>query len=127
MSSRCLENPVLGDRQWVLLLGNLDLDAMTGFTHGRWAVFRKGVSPYGAHDMGGNLWEWVRDRYIKDYYHAAPSHDPPGPANASPYHVRCVAAAGAAIVVKSALLTAITTWLPTATWKSASAAFWRRN
>ena len=77
-------NPILDDRQWVLLLGNLDLEAMAGFTHPV-GSFPQGVSPYGAHDMGGNLWEWVRDRYVKDYYHTAPSHDPPGPADASPY------------------------------------------
>ena len=79
-------HPVLGDRQWVLLLGNLNLDAMTGFTRPV-GSFPQGVSPYGAHDMGGNLWEWVHDRYIKDYYRAAPSHDPPGPPDASPYRV----------------------------------------
>lgn len=79
-------NPVLGDRQWVLLLGNLDLGAMTGFTRPV-GSFPQGVSPYGAHDMGGNLWEWVRDRYLKDYYRTAPSHDPPGPTDASPYRV----------------------------------------
>ena len=79
-------HPVLGDRQWVLLLGNLDLDAMTGFTQAV-GSFPQGASPYGAYDMGGNLWEWVRDRYVKDYYHAAPSHDPPGPATDSPYRV----------------------------------------
>ena len=79
-------HPVLGDRQWVLLLGNLDLDAMTGFTRPV-GSFPQSVSPYGAHDMGGNLWEWVHDRYVKDYYHVAPSHDPPGPPDASPYRV----------------------------------------
>ena len=79
-------DPVLGDRQWVLLLGNLDLDAMTGFTRPV-GSFPQGISPYGAHDMGGNLWEWARDRYVKDYYQTAPSHDPPGPAEDSPYRV----------------------------------------
>ena len=78
--------PVLDDRQWVLLLGNLDLEAMAGFTRPV-GSFPQGVSPYGAHDMGGNLWEWVHDRYVKDYYHAAPSHDPPGPPHPSPYRV----------------------------------------
>ena len=79
-------NPVLSDRQWVLLLGNLDLDGVTVFTQPV-GSFPEGASPYGAHDMGGNLWEWARDRYIKDYYQAAPSHDPPGPTDASPYRV----------------------------------------
>ena len=81
-----LGEPVVDDRQWLLLLGNLDLDAMSVFTRPV-GSFPAGASPYGAHDMGGNLYEWVRDRYVKDYYRKAPSNDPPGPTEPSPYRV----------------------------------------
>ena len=81
-----LGDPVVDERQWLHLLGNLDIDAVAVFTRPV-GSFPAGASPYGAHDMGGNLYEWVRDRYIKDYYQNAPSHDPPGPAEPSPYRV----------------------------------------
>lgn len=39
----------------------------------------KGVSPYGAHHMSGNAFEWVNDIYLDEYYNGTPLRNPQGP------------------------------------------------
>lgn len=43
--------------------------------------FEQGKSPYGAHDMAGNLKEWTADWYDPHYYSKSPSRNPKGPAS----------------------------------------------
>jgi formylglycine-generating enzyme required for sulfatase activity len=38
-----------------------------------------GHSPYGAHDMAGNVWEWCKDQYDSGYYAVSPPVNPQGP------------------------------------------------
>jgi eukaryotic-like serine/threonine-protein kinase len=50
--------------------------------------FEAGSSPYGVHDMTGNIWEWVADWYAESYYVVSPGSNPTGPEEAREKVVR---------------------------------------
>jgi formylglycine-generating enzyme required for sulfatase activity len=60
----------------------LDGDTASVGSHGA------GVSPAGAEDLAGNVWEWVGDWYSATYYTESPAADPPGPATGAARVVR---------------------------------------
>ena len=63
-------NPSLGDYAWYS--GN-------NSPSGPKVVGGKKPNDWGLHDMHGNVWEWVQDRYSSNYYNNSPRVDPPGP------------------------------------------------
>jgi formylglycine-generating enzyme required for sulfatase activity len=53
--------------------------AMSVKATGPVGAYPRGMSPSRVHDMAGNVWEWVADRFDKAYYRKSPDRNPRGP------------------------------------------------
>jgi formylglycine-generating enzyme required for sulfatase activity/serine/threonine protein kinase len=42
-------------------------------------VGQKKPNAWGLYDMHGNVWQWIANYYLPDYYQKSPREDPPGP------------------------------------------------
>ena len=78
-------------------------------TNTTWAVgsIPAGDSPYGLHDMAGNVWEWNRDWYASPYTAGAQT-DPVGPGSASNRVYRGGSFNGVAVILRAGLRNFVT-------------------
>ena len=76
-------NPIGGNYPWGKAAPNPSLAHYGGQERKplRIGSFPRGASPFGVHDLAGNVAEWVSDWWQPDYYEQSPPNDPQGPAD----------------------------------------------
>lgn len=58
---------------------NMNDSQYQGYQTAPVGLYPSGASPYGCEDMAGNVDEWCKDWYARNYYSESPTNDPQGP------------------------------------------------
>ncbi len=86
--------------------GGNDVDAVAWYSGNSGSkthpVGQKQANGLGIHDMSGNVWEWVQDRYSDNYYGSSPRDNPTGSSSGSARVIRGCGWLNDAGIVRSA-------------------------
>lgn len=80
-----IDNNFPNGNEWLLPKAKQDSQSWENLIH---PVEQHAANAYGLFDMGGNVWEWVADKYAYSYYSENDSINPKGPEQGHGYVIR---------------------------------------